>query len=328
MKITRYIIISFALLTFFIHSSKVHNYQYSNNFAQEIGGSTVDPYLPIAFSSEGISTFLTKVYNHPDYGPEFLPNNFSHLLQFLQHGVNTRQEASFAQSVFKLFTNKLKSASYVNAYVFADMLKPLQKLLQHYFVGPQARTVEQLKVSVNDVLYSSFLSQFDFFKRDPKKFFNSLSNEILTSLNHELHSSEREIRKEQLRQTVIRFFELCASKLVWSPDEPQEIWKSIRMTSQQFADLMEDHIIEDIDHLDDLLWSITHRFCFFLDLTGADLPIPFYHTVKQDLLRKMPLLCKLEEQEPLIRSKSDYMMQALLEGEAKARAQESGIIVR
>lgn len=326
MKITRYIIISFTLLTFFILSAKVQNYQYSNNFAQEIGVSKVDPHLPISFSPEGINSFLTKVYNHPEYGTEFLPNNFSHLLQFLEHGVNTQQEASFAQSVFKLFSNKLKSASYVNAYVFVNMLEPLQKLLQHYFTESTPRTVEQLKLSVNDVLYSSFLSQFDFFKKDPKTFFNNLSNEILTSLNYELNNAEKEARKEQLRQMVIRFLEICASKLVWSPDEPQEIWESIRITSNQFASFMKDHILEDVDHLDDLLWSITHRFCFFLDLTGSDLPIHFYQDIKQDLIRKTPLLCKLEEQEPLILSKSDYIMQAVLEGEAKARAQIHGII--
>lgn len=328
MKLMRYITTSLAMLTFFSHSAKVHNNQYSNNFAQEIGRSSVDPHIPIDFTPEGIDSFMSNVYNSPDYGAEFLPNNFSHMLQFLQHGVDTQQGTAYAQSVFKLFSNKLKSASYINAYVFNDMLKPLQGMLTHYFVAPKPRDVQQLKLSVNDVLYSSFLSQFDFFKRDPKTFFNNLSHEILTSLNHDLNSSKKEFKQEQLRQTAVRFFELCVSKLIWSPEEPEEIWKSIKTVCQQLGNLMENHIIEDVDHLDDLLWSVTHRFCFFVDLTGADLPIPFYHKVRQDLLRKVPLLCKLEEQEKLIRSKSDHIMQALFAGEASARAQESGIIVR
>lgn len=326
MNVRRYITISCALLMFFSSSAIQQDYQHSSNFAQEIGRTAVDPFLPITFNPEGINYFLKNVYNRPDYGTEIFPNDFSHLLQFLKHGVDTRQAPSYAQSVFKLFSNKLKSASYVNAYVFVEMLKPLQEIMKYYFISPKPRSPAQMKTTVNDVLYSSFLSQFDFFKRDPKSFFSSLSHEILTSLNHELLGSEREIKKEQLRQTIIRFLELCAGKLVWSPEEPTEIWRSIKQLSSKLARLMKDDIVQDIDHLDDLLWSITHRFCFFLELTGMDLPVSFYQNIKQDLLRKTPLLCKLEEQERLITSKSEILMQAVLAGEAKARAYTHGIV--
>jgi len=326
MKITNYIAVFFMVYAFFSYSQNVHHYQPSHNFAQEIGKSSIDPFMPIIFNPMGINSFLTSIYNRPDYGTEFLPNNFSHLLQFLQHGIDTQQGASYAQSVVKLFSNKIKSGSYVNAYVFNDMLGALGTILPHYMVTPKPRSPKKLQLSVNDVLYSSFLSQFDFFQRDSKKFFNTLSHDILTSLNYELSGSQKRMETEQLRQTVIRFLELCASKLIWSPEEPADIWQTVKNSSQALAHLLKVHVIEDIDHLDDLLWSITHRFCFFVDLTGADLPIPFYQNIKQDLIRNEPLLCKLEEQEKFIRSKADHIMQAALAGEAKARARESGII--
>jgi len=327
MKLKQVIVTSFALLTFLISSSaKTEDYQHSAHFAQEIGRSAVDPFLPITFSPEGLNGFIKNVYNLPKYGTEILPNDFSHMLQFLQYGIDADLGVSFAQSVFKLFGNKLKSASYVNAYVFADTLAPLESILKNYFSAPKTRPKQVLKTTINDVLYSSFLSQFDFFKRDPKTFFNNLSGEILTSLGHELASTQKEIQKEQLRQTAIRFFELCASKLVWSPEDATEMWRTVQLISKRLAHLMKHNIISDVDHLDDLFWSITHRFCFFVDLFGSDLPLAFYQNIRQDLIRKKGVLCKLEEQEKLITSKTEHIMKAVTTGEAKARAREVGII--
>jgi len=322
----RYLTPLATLLIFLSHNAKTEDNQFSHTLSEEFNRKTIDPFLPVRFTGTGIQKFFCQVYNNPSYGTEFLPNDFSHLLQFLQHGVDTKQDETYAQSVFKLFNNKLKSASYVNAYVFSDLIAPLENLLKEYFVETKPKTTMELKVAVNDVLYSSFLSQFDFFKRNPKSFFDGLSNEILLSLNHELDGAKREFQKEQLRQTVIRFFEHCVSKLVWSPEEPNDIWKIIKTVSTSLAHLMEDGIIENVDHLDDLLWSLTHRLCFFIDLLGADLPVAFYQNIKQDLIRKTPILCKLKEQEQLMKSKTDHIMQAVVAGEARARAREIGIL--
>lgn len=316
-----------TLMMFLSSNATQQDYQQSSNFAQEIGRAKVDLFLPVTFTPTGIDYFLRNVYNRPEYGTEFLPNNFSHFLQFLEHGVQTRQTAGYAQSVIKLFANKLKSATYINAYVFEDMLLSLHSTIKHYFVGPQPRTAAQLKVSINDVLYTSFLSQFDFFKQDPKKFFDSVSREILTSLNYELLGSAQEVQKEQLRQTLVRFLELCAGKLIWSPEEPNYIWPSVKKTCSHFARFAHDGIMHDADYIDDLYWSLTHRLCFFIDLCNTSLPASFYQTVEKDVLKKNVLLCKLDEQEKVITSKSELLMQTLVAGEAKSRAyQQHGIV--
>jgi hypothetical protein len=326
MNTRHYFTTFFTLLMFFSSNATKQDYQHSSNFAQEIGRSKVDLFLPVTFTPAGVDYFLKQVYNRPEYGTEHLPHNFSHFLQFLEHGVQTEQSASYAQSVIKLFSNKLKSASYVNAYVFEDMLLPLQNIIKHYFVGPKPRTAAQLKTSINDVLYTSFLSQFDFFKKDPKKFFDSVSREILTSLNYELMGSVQEVQKEQLRQALVRFLELCTGKLIWSPEEPADVWQSVKKTCSHLARFTHDGILQDADYVDDLFWSMTHRLCFFIDLCNTSLPASFYHAVQQDLFKKNVLLCKLDEQEKVITSKSDLLMQALVAGEAKTKAYEHGIV--
>jgi hypothetical protein len=327
MNARHYVSALVTLLMFLSSNATQQDYQHSSNFAQEIGRSKVDLFLPVTFTPAGIDYFLKNVYNRPEYGTEHMPNNFSHFLQFLEHGIETRQTAGYAQSVIKLFSNKLKSASYINAYVFEDMLSPLQNIMKSYFVGPKPRTAAQLKISINDVLYTSFLSQFDFFKKDPKTFFDSVTREILTSLNYELLGSVQEVQKEQLRQTLVRFLEHCTSKLIWSPEEPEDIWKSVKATCSHLARLTHDGILQDTDFVDDLYWSLTHRLCFFIDLCNTSLPVSFYQTVQKDVRNKSVLLCKLDEQEKVITSKADLLTQALVAGEAKTRAyQQHGIV--
>ncbi len=328
MNIVSYFFTFLIASTFISNSVKAENYQYYHQSGKEISAVPVDNFMPITFSPTGMESFFTKIYNSTNYGTDFLPNNFMHLQQFLNYGLDTQQPSSYIMSVFKLFGNKVKAASYVNAYAFSEMLNWLHKPIGGYFKQAPPVSKDELKVTINDVLYSSFLSQFEFFKKDPQNFFNDLSHEILTSLNHELLSANKEIKQEQLRQSIIRFLEVCLSKIIWSPQEPEEAWDSVKLISQQLASLMDSNILVERDRLDDLCWSLVHRVCLFVDIAGTNLPLDFYDKVKQDLNSKELVFCEIEEQEKLITKKSDVLLQAFASGEAKTRAYQSGILVR
>jgi hypothetical protein len=100
----------------------------------------------------------------------------------------------------------------------------------------------------------------------------------------------------------------------------------VKKTCSHLARFTHDGILQDTDYVDDLFWSLTHRLCFFIDLCNTSLPASFYKTVQQDLVKKNVLLCKLDEQEKVITSKSDLLMQSLVAGEARTRAYERGIV--
>src|SRR5579862_3935472 len=73
---------------------------------------TIKEFLtPIDLSTSGFTDFLRNNYNNPAYAHDFLPNNFDHLVQFLEHGFNSHQSRSYEQQVIRLFANKLKTAS-------------------------------------------------------------------------------------------------------------------------------------------------------------------------------------------------------------------------
>ena len=121
-------------------------------------------YNPIKFSASGVRFYLRHAYNRPEYIQDILPGNLSHFIQFLQHGKKTKQTRAYLKSVFKLFNNKIKAAPYLNAYTFSSMLEQLPDLLGDHFVITRLDSLDKYKESINDILYSNFLSKYDIFK--------------------------------------------------------------------------------------------------------------------------------------------------------------------
>lgn len=267
----------------------------------------------------------------PEYRQEILPNNFSYFIQLLEYGNKTKQSRAYIQSVFRLFGNMLKGGQYVNAYVFSDLLGKLPELLKGNFmlykmsaflpynVLNDLEILDRFQQTVTTMMYTKFTSSYDQFKQDPEKFLDELSHTIT-------QIAEEEVSIEQLRQTIIRFLETALNKLVWSPENKEKVWESVKTIAQSMSTLMEHNIIDDINDLDDLFWTLVHRFCFFIELTSAELPITFYEKIKKDIASQQLLLFELEEQESFIESKTDCLMRTVMTCEAKKRAHDKGII--
>jgi len=127
---------------------------------------------------------------------------------------------------------------------------------------------------------------------------------------------------ELLRQMLIRFLEVGLNKLVWSPKEADKSWESVKTMSHQLAALMEYNIINDLNDLDELYWSLLHRYRYFIELHSTDLSLSFYQQVKADIMNKNLMLLELEEQETFIESKASCLLHAVLAQEAKKRMYE------
>lgn len=281
------------------------------------------------FISEGIFKDLSK----PEYARDILPNDFSHLTTLLDHCKKANKSRAYVERIFRVFGRLLKGAHYVNAYAFSDMLEQLPNLLEHYFTVYTSRAyagdskllnlepIDRFKEVVNRTLYSRFLNEYDLFKKNSDSFFDMISSDIF-----EIVAEEATI--DQLRQTIIRFLEVGFSKLVWSPEDHDQIWQSVKSMSQKITSLMEHYVVEDDDDVNDLFWTLTHRFCFFLDITGSTLPAEFYENIKQDIAAQQLELLELEEQEHWLETKSNCLKRTLLTAEARSRAYQHGIITK
>jgi hypothetical protein len=285
--------------------------------------------MPDTFISEGIFKDLSK----PGYACEILPNDFSHLTTLLDHCKKANKSRAYVERIFRVFGRLLKGAQYVNAYAFSEMLEQLPNLLEQHFTVYKSRAyagdekllklepIDRFKEVVNRTLYSRFLNEYDLFKKNSDSFFDMLSTDIF-----EIVAEEATI--DQLRQTVIRFLEVGLSKLIWSPEDHDLIWKSVKHMSQQITNLMDHYVVDDDDDVNDLFWTLIHRFCFFLDITGSVLPADFYENIKHDITAQQLELLELEEQEHWLESKSNCLKRALLTAEARSRAYQYGILTK
>lgn len=272
---------------------------------------------PISFTTQGLEYFMRDVFNNPYYSQEILPHNFRHLLQFLYHGRESSSRA-YAKSVLKLFGNKLKGTEYINAYAFTTMLPHFESLLKPY-VTPDAMTLfDQMQKTLNNFLYNSFLSQFDVLKQNPDLFFDQVSQSFVEQLRAQCDQHD-EVMLIHVQQAAYRFLDTCISKLIWSSQDHKTIWPSMRSIASHLEQCAQSDILSDLDAIDDLYWSLTYRFTYFLTLAADDLPVCFYEAIKQDLASNPLLLCTMEEQEASLKTKEEHLMQALLTGEAKAR---------
>lgn len=276
---------------------------------------------PVKFTAEGIQAFLKNVYNAPNYGSEILPHNFCHLIQFLKHGEKNKQSRTYTKSVFRLFNNKLKASRGVNSLAFSDLISDLPRLLEYQFMIYKVDRFDRVKQAINDILYNSFLQQYDLFEENPTALFDEISTEIVENIKGDLYLFD-DVSMDDLRRMVIVFLELGINKLLWSPDDGVDTWKSAKGISDQLAELMEYNIITDPDDLNDLYISLIERYCHFLELTEQYIPTEVYVAIKMDIEQNPCLLLDLEEQEEIIESKANRLLRTLLTGEARARSRE------
>jgi len=290
---------------------------------EEPGALTVF-YLPIKFTRTGIRCFLKHAFNRPEYATEFLPYNFTHIVQFLEYGSKTEQSIIYMQSIVRLFYNKLKATHFITSYALHEFLKPLPRLLQTYCTYQQSNNFfSQLKTSLNDLFYTSFLKGFSLFKKNPDAFFDDLSESILEEVRDNV--TDNHLDHEQFRQSIIRFLEITINKLIWCPSDGIDSWKSVKLFAYQFEKLHEADIIDE-DELDDFYRSLVERFCYFLNVHGSSITLETVEIIRKEIASKKLHFLKLEERETYLETKSKRLERALLTTEAKIHAHAQGIV--
>jgi hypothetical protein len=292
-----------------IHNTNTHSFQVQH--------TTNNP--------ENLLKSLQNELKDPSYRTEILPNNFSHLFNLITSGNTNNQSPTYLRSIIKLFSNMLKGAEYVNAYEFESFMARFPILVQPYFslnasksyitqvALYDAHMFDRFKVTVNNVLYMKFSSEYESFKRNPNEFLEYISSEIVTI-------AQEEITREQLRQGIIRFAEIALSKLIWDVSNPEKSWDNTKKIATHFATLLEYNILDDLNDLDDLYWSLLTRYCYFIDVTAIDLFPAFYTTIKNDISSGKVLLLELAEQDSFVEPKLSYMQRTIMKAQAQSEA--------
>lgn len=309
------------------HNLNGENFQLPINRAMEINDPIELHYThflePIKFNNHGLRCFIKHVYNIPEYATDFLPNNFFHMVQFLKR--KTDQPRNYFQSVFRMFGNKLKQTMYINPYAYSEMLDEITPLIKHAMFTEKTPIFPELQKKISSAMYDRMLHKFDHLKLDPDGYFKDLSDDILSLINSTYELSG-DASVEELRKTLLVFFEMTINKLVWNPHEPEHVWRNVKIINSQLLKLYDENILNDQDDLNGLFITLLERFCLFLDLSYAELPLEFYAQLRNEIALKHISLLELED-EPFFETKAQRLVRAITIAEAKTRGYHEGIVV-
>ncbi len=260
---------------------------------------------PIEFTPDGISYYFKYVYNHPEY-VHYLPYSFSHMIQFLEYGIKSGQSEVFAASIIKMFLQKIKAVSYVEAEAFAEFVPKFTQAMKPYLEKKEASFLNEMQVVLKEKLSTIFTKYFSYFQKNPDSFMTSLAEQIAKQTNQSVTQQHVEIA--QLKKDVLRFLEMCANKLVWSSKDDLQVWYTCNRLAHECQLCLDQKVLCNPDALDDMCWSLIHRFCYFVELSSGSLNKNFYAQVLHDLQTKPLALVSLEEQEDLMTTKKAHLI--------------------
>ncbi|MGZ6251097.1 MAG: hypothetical protein ACXWL2_03650 [Candidatus Chromulinivorax sp.] len=295
-----------------VNADNLFNATLQNSASSENQGQNLDLFSyflrPINFTKEGITHYFKYTYNHEQY-TEYLPYNLGHMIQFLEFGQKNEQNEIYAISIIKLFLQKIKGCDYMNSYSLVTSMPKLADALSPYMEKKEAGLLQELQNSLKKRFSTIFSNYFSYFQKNPDAFLDALSEQIAKKTNDV--QTQQHIEIEHIKKDIVRFLETCFGKLIWAPQDAYNAWVAINDLASQAEQFLDKKLLTDINALDDLCWSLIHRFCYFIDIAAQDISQDVFRQIINDIYHEKLILLKLEEQEDLILSKKDFLLKKL-----------------
>lgn len=263
---------------------------------------------PIDFSKEGITHYFKYTYNHDQY-TQYLPYNFSHMIQFLEFGQKNNQSQVYAKSILKLFLQKIKGCDFINSYSFVTSLPKIADSLEPYMIKEQAGFIQELQKSLKQRFSNIFSSYMSYFQKNPDAFLDALAEQIAKKTNEV--QTQQHVDVEMVRKDIMRFLETCISKLIWSPTDAYQAWRAINEIAYQADRFLDKKLLTDVDALDDICWSLIHRFCYFIDISAQDISQEIFIKIINDIETQKSILLAIEEQENIMTPKKEFLLKKI-----------------
>ena len=268
--------------------------------------------------------YIKNIYNEPSYA-EVLSQNATHIVDFLELTTEMSLGVETTYVALRLFYNKLKAAELIDDSMLLQVLPHLNPHLGRFFdEHMQEASLIDLDV-IKQHIEKTIDAKLNVHQTNPTP--SDIVQDIMTMVQQEEQRIQKKASKqaarERLRTVILRFLDLALNKLMWNIDAPESIWQSFLTITQHLQMLGAENIINHLDDLDDLLWTTTHRFCYFIDLFGGRLPLSFFEEIEYDLSNNLVFFLEAPEQDHEITSKKNTIAQALVKAKAKAYAYET-----
>lgn len=267
---------------------------------------------PITFTRSGIVSFFNETFNHELYGKLGLPASFVHLKDFIAHGATLDDPYPYLISITQIFHDRLKEATWVNPYALFNIIDSLSQQAPAWSSAQQSD-----QAAIREVLYNALLSKFTLLKKDPETFMDKVSADIVATLDKKNNKLQQEFARK-----VSRLLEGALDKVIWDPREGTQCWQSCKQIADRLYDLYELGLIGDEATLNHCYWSLTYRFCYFLETVGQYLPLHTYEAIKYDIATKSSHLLGTQEQEEFIMSKATQLQNTVFGQEVLLRLEK------
>jgi hypothetical protein len=280
----------------------------------------------------GVTDFLSKILNNRFYPIETLPCHLRDLQTLLNQGRFVPNPVPYTKALFKLFGNKIKGAPYMSAYGLLELLEQLPISLDYLKeLKPIDVTSAKYYDELHNLLYDAFLTKFDDLKANPNVFFTMLTNNVITLVSKNLTKSTLEITRNEtlidLQPVFVRFIDTSLNKLMWNTKEPENIWRTTKGIATELESLYDKEFISDLSDLDDLYWTLIHRFALFLDLSANKLSLELLHEMHNEVVSGNLVFLSIAEQEPYLQTKKQVLEAALVSAISKRLSYEHGIFI-
>ena len=300
--------------------------QDSNRVVQIIKPESPEDYLEdlsqeLDFSPMGIDEFFHR-FNHKLYAELVLPNGALgvHVVSFCRQGYETEQGPDFYNSLFRIFTRRIKATPYMDAQDVEYFIGKLPDLLSYLYEADyksnSPRTV------VKNLLYDELSNNFEVLQEQPDRFLEKLSKQICSKFIQYDNNQKGDVTIHKLRTAIMKILDASLSKIAWAQPYDKGVWDSYKQILANIQHLKLHHIVTDSEDIKDLIDTATIRFCHFVNIAATQLPLDFYHTVHEELKSHIVGIDDFEEELDSISTTREIIQATMIENVAKAVARE------
>lgn len=231
------------------------------------------------------------------------------------HKVDLRIDSLYC--AMRILVNSSKSCEYVRDCSLNSILESLELYGTDYFESDEGvLTKKKAYKAVEKTVYDFVSDGSDLALSSPGTFASSLSSKVVKVASKNLRPSQKKEWQDRLRSLVLRMLESSISKTLWDSQDHQGIWDSVMTTANGLYQLSK--VLEHMDDLDDLYWSLCRRLVWFFDFSAGHLPLSFYEGVEESIRDGSAFFLELPEQDEGITTKKELLLEAVKKAKAKA----------
>lgn len=316
-KLSRAFIFVLCMQPFYSYATR---FTHDNQDLVSYSDDRYDSFLkPINYSRKSMEWFFASVFNNRNYAEQFLAFSFAHTIELLNFGTLSDQPRAYSKSIIKLFAQKMKTTTFLNAYAVNELIEKMSLC-----IGKHCKIhTDSEKTALKECLYNFFITDFNSLKKDPEQAIDDLATKMLAISKGK--DDEFDISITELQRTVKEFLEIALSKIIWSVEDQHEIWPSVKCIADQLQILLVYNVLEDVTALDELYWTLLSRFNYFLSMS-EELDPSCFSAMEKDLANADLPLWNLPESENFITSKLEYLQQGVVGAKIRSKAYAAGMI--